>query len=347
MLLSFASRIASINADRVIFRNGNSISVPAGSPFAEAIEFADRAHRPLLVKRAPDGQVIFAGPAWISGVARTTGTEAGLVVYLRGRSSGLLLPSGHDNFPQLAGLFVAAEGDNRVLAVAQELDRRIVTDAIPSRTERLSGERNALVRQPPRAKVKSTTEEALAHALSTFWRQCCAPTKAGVEDGSTCIPFNYPEEGCQGRAAYMCAELHQLGIDSGKIWCFPAPDSRLVVPTKNAPCGEASWIQHVAALVRVGNVTIVIDPSVPGESPTLSIADWQKLIGAGDGSTTIETTRHVFGLDILNGGSLWRVHYDSHGARAVLELAAARAALSISAKAFGEPPYYRALYPCP
>ena len=87
---------------------------------------------------------------------------------------------------------------------------------------------------------------------------------------SPCIPFDYPDTGCDARAHKMCEVLGDHGIVAGKVWVFDGPEARTV----NVPGCVVQWFWHVAAFVRVAGETgtaavRVLDPSVHTESVSL------------------------------------------------------------------------------
>jgi len=69
-----------------------------------------------------------------------------------------------------------------------------------------------------------------------------APTTA-------CIPFNFPDTGCNARAHKMCTILAKQSVASAKAWLF---DPHMVIATRNAQgrC-EIGWSYHVVPYVRV------------------------------------------------------------------------------------------------
>ena len=58
------------------------------------------------------------------------------------------------------------------------------------------------------------------------------------------IPWNYPNDCCYNRAHVMAAELHDEGVDVGKVWNYaPPPDvgGLLRVSTTNDPKRYVEW----------------------------------------------------------------------------------------------------------
>ena len=84
--------------------------------------------------------------------------------------------------------------------------------------------------------------------------QVCCPATAAAP----CIPFNYPDDGCWGRAHEMCRLMIAAGITPDKVWIF----GNLRAPSQNNPACQVLWGWHVAPTLSVGAQTYVIDPSL-------------------------------------------------------------------------------------
>lgn len=343
MTKSFVSRIARLSKTRVTFENGRTAKFAPKSPYTKSLAFAVRARRPVLVKTNA-GLLTFAGPVWLSGVNRVRRVDRGLLVNLRGRSSALLLPANHARYKELTTLLTSAVRTKRVLAVAQLVGTRSIADAIPSRSERLSGERTEYLRRPPRARMPPTTEAQVKAAMAPLIRKQCAPKRnVHIPAGSQCVPFKYPYNGCNGRATAVCAALEKKGIASGKVFCFPAADSDLVLRTANEPCGTVYWDHHVACVVSIEDAPLVVDPSLSNE--LMTIPKWTAFMSHAKGAVTQITSARVYGLERI-GRDTWRVHFDRRDARAAVELADARATFSEVVDENGAPPYARPLHSC-
>lgn len=81
-----------------------------------------------------------------------------------------------------------------------------------------------------------------------------------------CIPFNYPDDGCWGRAHEMARLILDMGVTPGKVW-IDKSGPLLHVSTKNNPNCYVEWFWHVAPTicVRSGWFTtqrMVIDPAL-------------------------------------------------------------------------------------
>jgi hypothetical protein len=82
---------------------------------------------------------------------------------------------------------------------------------------------------------------------------CCPATAA-----APCIPFNYPDDGCWGRAHEMCRLMLAAGITPNKVWIF----GNLRAASQNNPNCQVLWGWHVAPTLSVGGETYVIDPAL-------------------------------------------------------------------------------------
>jgi hypothetical protein len=82
---------------------------------------------------------------------------------------------------------------------------------------------------------------------------CCPVTPT-----APCIPFNYPDDGCWGRAHEMCRLMIAAGITPSKVWIFGG----LRAASQNNPSCQVLWGWHVAPTLPIGSETYVIDPSL-------------------------------------------------------------------------------------
>jgi Glutaminase len=92
---------------------------------------------------------------------------------------------------------------------------------------------------------------------------------------SSCLPFRYPDDGCQGRAHLMCRDLLTASsggsglpnVVSGKIWRHHTVDRQAYeVATSNSPECKVNWLFHCAPLIRLTDNTLrVLDPALFNE----------------------------------------------------------------------------------
>lgn len=79
-----------------------------------------------------------------------------------------------------------------------------------------------------------------------------------------CLPFDYPNQGCESRSHWMCQLLEAEGHTLGKVWVFNFPEA----DTANHPCCHIKWHWHVAPFLRIEGepdpiaAVRVLDPSL-------------------------------------------------------------------------------------
>jgi hypothetical protein len=112
------------------------------------------------------------------------------------------------------------------------------------------------------------------------------------------IPFQYPANGCSGRAHEMCRLIEQH-LDPNpkdvvaKVWNL-GNCSLLTVKTENNPDCAVSWLYHVAPVVKAGKNLRVIDPSL-FDKP-VSVAKWRS-VQKGKATGPVYTSRDAYDLD--------------------------------------------------
>lgn len=118
-------------------------------------------------------------------------------------------------------------------------------------------------------------------------RVCCPAGAA-----SPCIPFDYPDDGCWGRAHEMYRLMGLEVVSADKVWIY----GNLRVATSNNPRCEVRWGWHVAPTLQVDagggrTDTYVIDPSLfPGP---VARATWAGVQG-DPAATLVATAGAVF-----------------------------------------------------
>ncbi len=112
------------------------------------------------------------------------------------------------------------------------------------------------------------------------------------------IPFQYPANGCSGRAQEMC-RLIERHLDPSpknvvaKVWNI-GDGSLLTVKTENNPDCAVSWFYHVAPVVKAGKKLLVIDPSL-FEKP-VTVAKWHS-VQTGKSTGPTYTARDAYDFD--------------------------------------------------
>jgi hypothetical protein len=116
------------------------------------------------------------------------------------------------------------------------------------------------------------TFEQAAWFFSLVDGESCVPPLAPLPG---CIPFLYPDNGCNARAHAMSRLILANGGLPSKAWNYGS----LTILTKNHPCCSWTWKYHVALSVDVtgpdGTSPYIIDPSMHRQPVPLStwIAD--------------------------------------------------------------------------
>lgn len=93
----------------------------------------------------------------------------------------------------------------------------------------------------------------------------------------------FPDDGCYARAELAIMNLTKLEYNSpNKIFAF----GNLRANTSNSTSGEVTWWYHVAPIIRVGNVSYVLDPAIDSKKP-LEVNDWLEKMGASPSELTV------------------------------------------------------------
>lgn len=175
------------------------------------------------------------------------------------------LRNSHPKYERLLARLEAARTSGSPVAVTESpLSHEIieVTD-LPRDSAAPRGEAT-----PPEADARGRGGDVAAQALVPLSQArqlfdlmnstVCCPAAAAVP----CIPFNYPDDGCWGRAHEMYRLMANAGVQANKVWIFGSLDTS----TSNNPYCRVRWGWHVAPtlLVETGGrqEVYVIDPSL-------------------------------------------------------------------------------------
>ncbi len=113
------------------------------------------------------------------------------------------------------------------------------------------------------------------------------------------IPFQYPANGCTGRAHEMCRliekhlDTHRLDVVA-KVWNLPKTGCFLTVKTENSPDCTVTWFFHVAPVVKAGEKLLVIDPSL-FEKP-VTVAKWRSVQKGSSPDPLLYTSKDAYDL---------------------------------------------------
>ena len=177
------------------------------------------------------------------------------------------------NFETIYNALQSALDDRVELLITETRDEHEIIDARPP-MEPPGGRSGPVPNPPPDDPVSEERAEELFNNMNAESCDPCNPS-------SECIPFKYPDSGCQARAHKMCYTMvNDHGEEPEKVWIFPPPPyATFSVPTLNHPDCSVSWMWHVAPTLVVstsgGDEKRVIDPSL--SNIPLTINDWRDL----------------------------------------------------------------------
>ena len=156
-----------------------------------------------------------------------------------------------------------------------------------------------------------------------------------------CITFNYPDDGCWGRAHEMCRLMREDGLRPCKVWIQGA----LQVDTDNNPSCGVWWGWHVAPThcVRGSGLfgwftvrSMVFDPALFATPVTKS--QWKAVQGDVNASLT-DSSWTTFHLWATSTNNTWFTLTDPGYTQTNSVLAYYRTALQNRSIQDGPPPY--------
>lgn len=276
---------------RVAFQRGQIGVVDAGTPRGKAwlqvLGSLQRSGAPAYVEvDKADGTVTQVLQPLVVRVGAITQIADGVEVELVISHARHFLRKSEPGYARLlAALKAAHASDTQVAVTETPVDHEIfeVTTLTAGGGGALSGtEPHAAPDAPPVAPA-GDDDMPVAEAIVTLAQaqrlfdlmnaRVCCPAGAA----SPCIPFDYPDDGCWGRAHEMYRLMAIEGVQADKIWIY----GNLRVATANNPRCEVRWGWHVAPTLQVdtggGHVdAYVIDPSLfPGPVPRATWAGVQ------------------------------------------------------------------------
>jgi hypothetical protein len=157
------------------------------------------------------------------------------------------------DFDQLLEILERARVNKTLVAVTETADHDII-DVRPlpgSSVTARGGEPEAGAGPNPSVSVTLAQAQQMFNLVSP---KVCCPASAAAP----CIPFNYPDDGCWGRAHEMCRLMIAAGVTPNKVWIF----GNLRAASQNNPNCQVLWGWHVAPTLNVNGQTYVIDPSL-------------------------------------------------------------------------------------
>ena len=257
-------------------------STPHGAVWFDVLDSLHKSQAPAYVEIDPVNthitQVLIP---YVVGVGDINPDDDGVEVELIISHARHYLRKSHPHFERLLANLRAAQASGARVAVTETpLSHEIidVTD-LPGDSGQLPGD---AATPESAAGIGEGDVGPAALVPIPFWQaqrlfdqmnaQVCCPAGAAPP----CIPFNYPDDGCWGRAHEMYRLMGNAGVQADKVWIFGA----LVAGSANNPYCKVNWGWHVAPTLLVdsgGRQQIyVIDPSLfPGPVPQATWAGVQ------------------------------------------------------------------------
>lgn len=192
---------------------------------------------------------------------------------LKGHSTIFKLPKNKQT--DTATLLAAVSEEKTITVIrgmaANEAEQCDECEEPDLRTDRLSQLEAVNVAIAP----ASLSDEMMAHLL-------VHSHDSGCNLANECIPFAYPDFGCEARAHRACRLLSQRPDWKQYLFkvCCVRADTRPVC-TENHPTGQVIWNYHIAAAIKVEASpnqpqTMILDPSLFRCAKTLEI--WEKRV---------------------------------------------------------------------
>jgi hypothetical protein len=263
----------------ITFEGGRSgvldLSTPSGRVWADVLDYLRNARAPAYVEIDPISGLIsnLLMPAVVT-VGEITPIADGAEVELIISHAKHYLRRSNPDYDQLLRTLETARKDGATVAVTETPTTHEIIDVRPVPGLKAPGAAGEAPLAPPGPHPGPAAAVTLNQAQQMFslvaGKFCCPAVAA-----APCIPFNYPDDGCWGRAHEMCRLIIAAGVQPNKIWIF----GNLQAATQNNPICHVNWGWHVAPTldVQVGasSQTYVIDPSLfpnPVPQPTWASA---------------------------------------------------------------------------
>jgi hypothetical protein len=206
--------------------------------------------RPVYVETTDDDVIRNVGLPKVGRIRRVVRDADGTVLAeIDSAAQWLKLPGGPDHVRLLRILEAAQQTLGIIMvALADEGDRLIHAVEAPVEAWYLA----------PKFFLKGgqTLEEIPVSAVSSDRiDDAFAIVQGGdcrVSASTSCIPFDYPDTGCEARAHEMCRLLADDGFVAGKVWIFDekTPTMRIATQTCETKC-TIGWAHHVAVYLRL------------------------------------------------------------------------------------------------
>ncbi len=258
---------------RVAFASGRTGLLDTRSPrekvWAEVMESRREAGEPVYVEIEPETERIreLLIPIRVTAESIVPAEEGDAdYVHLRVSAARHVLRHNHANYSEMRRTLEAAVGKPTVLLVTDSPDGEIIDVRVAAGGALVSVAAPSPEAAPPKPKGAAVTLTRAKELYRLVSAKTCCPASAP----SPCIPFQYPNDGCWGRAHEMVRLMLADGAEPEKVWIY----GNLHVISANKPDCNVYWGWHVAPTlnVKVGAASMkyVIDPSMFAEPVTQS-----------------------------------------------------------------------------
>ena len=255
------------NWTRIAFSAGRTglldRSSQRGAVWADVLESLQQQNAPAYIEIDPvNSQISQLLIPMVVGVGEIKPTDAGVDVELIISHAIHHLKSHHPRYEELLNRLKSARANGEQVAVTEDPTSHDIIQVTA-----LAGPRASPALEPPGGVQEETQLRAPLAAVSLSVAQqmfdlvnakVCCPTSPTAP----CIPFDYPDDGCWGRAHEMYRLMGNQGVACNKVWIY----GNLRAATTNNPHCQVSWGWHVAPTlqVKIGTrtETYVIDPSL-------------------------------------------------------------------------------------
>jgi hypothetical protein len=243
----------------ISFQAGRSgrldLSKPHSKVWASVLDSMRQSNAPVYVEIDPTtGEITNLRVPLSVGVENITAVGEDMEVELVISHAKHFLRRSNPDFEQLLETLERARASKTLVAVTETEDHDII-DVRPMAGSSVTARRD-LAPQPSEGPTEAVSV-TLAQAQQMFnlvSPKVCCPAVAAAP----CIPFNYPDDGCWGRAHEMCRLMIAAGITPNKVWIFGS----LRAASQNNPNCQVLWGWHVAPTLSVDTQTYVIDPAL-------------------------------------------------------------------------------------
>ncbi|NYT08966.1 MAG: hypothetical protein GKC09_03365 [Methanosarcinales archaeon] len=185
----------------------------------------------------------------------TTSAEGDIEVELVVSQAKHYLRRSNPDFQELSEALKASMNENKDVLITEAPNTHDIIDIRPNPNPLALVEVAAPAMESIVPELATITPQKARDLFDLVKSKTCCPASAAAP----CIPFQYPDDGCWGRAHEMYRLMIAAGVQPDKIWIYGS----LKTPTTNNPNCIVYWGWHVAPIVQVSGSGIqVIDPSL-------------------------------------------------------------------------------------